>query len=292
MRSPWDCLLENLGEWRGSFARVSPEGAWLEETPSIVSLESDDGKTVRQRIRRFSPAPGGGLPSDPAAAPLQDTTLTFGSLGRSFAALDGGAFSQGSMQLAPFAEFGAELGLMARPRRVRVVLRYDKTGRLQPLTLIRERLSAADPTAPLSPARTPADLLAALEGTWEGEAVTAFPDLRPAETMATELTVTRRGDRLSQSLSFGAGDATRTIASEARIDGDRLRFEDGPNPVQVLLLPDGVSANGPLAAKLRSPFVLEAGWLVASDRRQRLVRRYSASGEWVGLTLVTERRRP
>jgi hypothetical protein len=37
-------------------------------------------------------------------------------------------------------------------------------------------------------------------------------------------------------------------------------------------------------------FVLEVGWLILPNQRQRLVRSYNDKGEWVSLTLVTEQR--
>jgi hypothetical protein len=39
-----------------------------------------------------------------------------------------------------------------------------------------------------------------------------------------------------------------------------------------------------------SPFLLEAGWLISDNLRQRLIRRYDERGGWVSLTLVTERK--
>lgn len=38
MRSQWDCLLENLGEWQGSFTHFAPDGIALKEIPSVVIL--------------------------------------------------------------------------------------------------------------------------------------------------------------------------------------------------------------------------------------------------------------
>ncbi|NMG18657.1 DUF3598 family protein [Brasilonema bromeliae] len=30
MKSQWDCVLQKLGEWHGSFTRVSPQGKLME----------------------------------------------------------------------------------------------------------------------------------------------------------------------------------------------------------------------------------------------------------------------
>ncbi|NJM69861.1 MAG: DUF3598 family protein [Scytonema sp. RU_4_4] len=31
MKSQWDCVLQNLGEWQGSFTHVSPQGELVED---------------------------------------------------------------------------------------------------------------------------------------------------------------------------------------------------------------------------------------------------------------------
>jgi hypothetical protein len=284
MRSTWDCLLENLGEWRGSFATVDDRGQILSDYPSITSLESSDGgKTIHQRVRKFAPTDDHTFP-DPQTAPLvKDLNLSYSEVGRSFLALETGAFSLGSMQLAPFAEFGAELGLVARPHRSRLVIRFDRDGQLMPLTVIREGLHPE--VAPgLARSLTPAELLDQLSGQWEGESVTVYPDFQPATHGESLLEMTRSGDRFCQTLKFDE----RTIASEAAIEGDRLEFAAGN--VTVLLLADGLSATFPTKLEFRRSLFLEAGWLIEPDLRQRLIRRYNDRGEWVSLTLVIEQR--
>ncbi|HEY9710496.1 MAG TPA: DUF3598 family protein, partial [Oculatellaceae cyanobacterium] len=97
-------------------------------------------------------------------------------------------------------------------------------------------------------------------------------------------------NRLVQQLTYGTGTSVRTITSSAQINGSVLHFDQGSLPVQVLLLPDGASSNCPLQVKPGHFFVLEVGWLVQPDQRQRLVRSYSDKGEWVSLTLIREQR--
>ncbi|MBD0363613.1 MAG: DUF3598 family protein, partial [Coleofasciculus sp. C3-bin4] len=100
MPSQWECLLKNLGEWQGSFTRFSSQGEQLEDTPSVVSLEGlNENQTIRQTLRF--------LPPD---QPVDEKVLEYSSLNRSVLFFENGAFSQGSMQWAPFSEFGAELG--------------------------------------------------------------------------------------------------------------------------------------------------------------------------------------
>ncbi len=275
MPSQWECLLKNLGEWQGSFSRFSPQGELLEDTPTVVSLEGlNDNKTIRQTIRRLPPGQA-----------VDEKVLEYSSLARSVLFVENGAFSQGSIQWAPFSEFGAELGLIEGNRRLRLVQLFDKDSQLSRLTLIREKLAGTD-----TPERPPLTLEQLL-GEWQGEAVTIYPDLRSPDTYSTQLKISREeSNRLVQQLTFGTGTSTRTITSTAKINGSILHFDQGALPVQVLLLPDGASSNCPLHVKPGYPFVLEVGWLLQPNQRQRLVRSYSDKGEWVSLTLVTEKR--
>lgn len=275
MPSQWECLLKNLGEWQGSFTRFSPQGQQLEDTPSVVSLEGlNNNQTIRQTIRLCPPS-----------QTVDEKVLEYSSLNRSILFLENGAFSQGSMQWGPFSEFGAELGLIDGKRRVRLVQLFNKDSQLSQLTLIREKL--ADTDAPEHPELTLEQLL----GEWEGQAVTIYPDWRSPDTYPTRLELHRQDtNRLVQQLTFGTGTSVRTITSSAQINGSVLHFDQGSLPVQVLLLPDGASSNCPLQVKPGHFFVLEVGWLVQPDQRQRLVRSYSDKGEWVSLTLIREQR--
>lgn len=266
-RSQWQCLLENLGAWHGSFTRFSPQGKVLEDTPTIVSFTGlNDNQTMRQIVRRL-----------PANQPVEEKVLEYTTLGRGILFFDNGAFSQGSIQLAPFAEFGAELGLISGDRRLRLVQLFDNSGKLDRLTLIREQLAGTN--TPERPQLTVDDL----GGEWQGEAVTIYPDWRSPDTYATKLKIEIIGDRLRQELSF----LGRNLTSLASIQGSILYFDSGS---QVLLLPDGASATSPCQVKGGKAFFLEVGWLVAPQQRQRMIRAYSDKGEWIGLTLVTEQR--
>ena len=62
MTSQWENFLQNLGEWHGSFASLDASGTIVDSTPSILSLEQDDGQPlVHFQLRRF----GNGLGSAP-----------------------------------------------------------------------------------------------------------------------------------------------------------------------------------------------------------------------------------
>jgi hypothetical protein len=284
MQSQWHCLLKNLGVWQGSFARFSPTGEWREETPTIVSLEGlNDDQTVRQTIQRYAPMVEAGSPWQ-AAVPIDEKVLEYSSLGRGVLFFEDGAFSQGSMQFAPFSEFGAELGLIAGDRRLRLVQLFDRESQLAQLTLIREQCAGSDAAerAPLT--------LEALLGEWHGEAITLYPDWRSPTTYSTHLQISRSGDnQVAQSLTFGDS-AGSTIRSTANVAGSRLQFNQGALPVQVLLLPDGASATSPLHIQTQQPFFLEVGWLLQPHQRQRLIRSYDSKGSWVSLTLVNEQK--
>ncbi len=275
MRSQWECLLQNLGEWQGSFTQFSLQGKLIEDVPTVVSFEIlNDNQTMRQIVRRLPPN-----------QPIQEKVLEYSSLGRQVLFFDSGAFSQGSIQLSPFSEFGAEQGLIDGSRRLRLVQLFDKNGRLEKLTLIREKLAGTTTTE--RPHLTVDDLL----GEWQGQAVTIYPDLRSPDTYPTVLQVEKIGDcELIQQLTINQGASPQQIRSTARIQESLLYFEGTQNN-QVLLLPDGASSTCPQQVRGGIGFFLEVGWLLQPDLRQRLIRRYSDKGEWVSLTLVTERRR-
>jgi len=268
--SQWDNLLCNLGDWRGSFTRLSPQGIVKEDIPTQVTLEGLNQKqTVRQVVRHFSAETG---------EVTREKILEYSSLSRSTLVFEGGAFSQGSMQFGPFSEFGAELGFIQGDRRLRLVQLFDTHSYLSSLTLIREHRAGTDA------AERPALTVEQLIGEWQGEATTLYVDWRSPDHYATHLAVQREGDRLHQKLTA----PNFELNSTAQIQENLLQFDQGSDPVQVLLLPDGASSNTPLTIPRGKPFFLEAGWLIQPDLRQRLIRSYDAQAGWVSLTLITE----
>jgi Domain of unknown function (DUF3598) len=273
MNSNWDNFLKNLGEWQGSFTNISPDGQILASTPSILNLEGlEDNKLVRFRVRRYA---------DGSKEPTTDYEENYRTMGRQNIFFDTGAFSKGTIQIAPFVEFGAEYGFVDGDRRLRFVQLFDTEGNFIKLVLIREFRSGSN--ASERPALTVDQLL----GHWVGTGVTAYADLRNPDIYATSLEIRQIGsDRLEQQLKFG----DRTISSIGRIGQNKLHFQEGPNPREILLLPDGGSSNLPLKIKLREPVMVEAGWLVKDDERQRLIRSYNDKGEWVSSTHIIERR--
>ncbi|NEP60226.1 MAG: DUF3598 family protein [Symploca sp. SIO2G7] len=275
MRSQWECLLQNLGEWQGSFTRFSPDGEQLKDTPSVLNLEEvNDHQTVRLTLRRFPPN-----------QPVKEQILEFTDVDQNIMFCETGAFSQGSIEWTPFSQFGTELALIEGYRRLRLVQMFNQEHQLSWLTLIREKLAGTD--TPERPVLTWEQLL----GEWQGEAVTIYPDLRSPETYSTHLKLQQQDDNhLVQQLTFGTGASVRTITSTAEIDGSILHFNQSTLPVQILLLPDGASSNCPREIKPGHRFVLEVGWLFQPDHRQRLIRSYSDEGKFLSLTLVKEQR--
>ena len=172
---------------------------------------------------------------------------------------------------------------------MRLVQIYGGDRALAGFTLIREHRDSPDP-APQPPV-TVADLL----GHWQGTAITRYPDLRPPDTYATELTLTQSGQQVTQSLSFGGRTLTSTGELQHPSQGDRLHFaptRPGAPGVQVCCLPGGATATGPSTIVPGHGFFLEVGWLVDRHHRQRLIRAYNDQGTWVSVTLVTETRQP
>ena len=212
MKSQWDCLLENLGSWEGRFTRLSTAGEVLEDIPSIVSFTGlNNNQTMRQIVRLA-----------PANQPVSEKVLEYSALGRNTLMFDNGAFSQGTIQFAPFSEFGAELGLIHGDRRLRLVQLFDKQAKLSGLTLIREKLAGSE--TPERPTLQVEDLI----GNWQGEATTIYPDWRSPDSYTTSLSIQRDGDRIHQTLKFGES----TIASTAPTGAieSEVRFFWSPNP--------------------------------------------------------------
>jgi Domain of unknown function (DUF3598) len=265
MKSQWDCFLQNLGEWQGSFTRLSPQGEVLSDTPSVLSLEQDDRQTVHLNLRR---------------AGQPDMALSYTTVGGGLKFFETGAFSQGPIQMAPFSQFGGELALLWGDRRLRLVQLFDLDGQLDSLTLIREKRTGSH-----TPERLPLTLESLL-GEWRGSAVTIHADLQEPETYSTTMSLHQSGDQVTQTISFGEGQITST----GTIQGSRVLFDRGSQSVQVLLLSDGASSTCPVQISKGKPLFLEVGWLVESDQRQRLIRNYNNKGEWVSLTLVTEQK--
>lgn len=277
MGSQWENFSKNLGEWEGSFVRVSPTGEVLKSTLSLLTLEGLEGnRRARLSLRRSETGDRSSL-----AALEPDIVQEFESLGRHLIFFDNGAFSKGNTQLGPFSEFGVEGGFVAGDRRLRFVQLFGRDGGLASLTLIPEKRAGSD--AAFEPPLT----LDRLLGTWQGEARTRYSDFRNPDIYPTTLEVKDiGGGRIEQQLTF----QNQKISSTARVEGSVINFDEGEPTVRLLLLANGASMTVPMQVKLRQSFFLEAGWLLEPGLRQRLIRSYDETGAWVSSTLTTERR--
>jgi hypothetical protein len=273
MESNWANFLKNLGEWEGTFTQISTDGKLLDSVPSILNLEGlEDNQLVRFRLRRFA--------TDIREQPTSDRSQEYSSLGKQAVFFDTGAFSKGSLQVAPFSEFGAEYGFVRENRRSRLVQLFDKQGAFSSLTLISEVRSGTDAT--IRPHLTVKQLV----GKWKGTAYTFYSDWKEPDSYATSLEISEIDGSLQQQVSFG----DLIITSSARIENNQLHFEAGATPRRILLLPDGGSSNTPLHISHRQPFFVEAGWLLSDNERQRLMRNYNEKGEWISSTHIIEHR--
>lgn len=277
MTSQWQNFQKNLGEWHGSFTKLSTEGELLDDTPSILCLESVNEQTVRLTLRRFpTPAPGTAPP------PVNELVRYYQSFGRDILFFDNGAFSQGTIQIAPFTDSGAEFGFIHQTERLRVVTLFNADGFLSGLTLIRETQAGV---SPISRERM---TIEALLGEWQGKAITLYPDLRSPSQYVTHLKLSQKADnQVTQEITFGEN-SVRCLKSTGEVMGSKIHFNQGSQPMTVLLLPGGASVVVPGQVKLRQPLFWEAGWLIHPHLRQRMIRNYNDKGEWNSLTLITE----
>jgi hypothetical protein len=246
MASQWQNFLNNLGEWRGSFATLDASGTLVSLSPSILTLESEEeGRLVRFALRRWTAdvglAPGGG-PAHVQAEPSKDMRQDYRSLGRQVVFFSSGTFCKGSPQVAPNTVFGGEFGFIDGDRRHRLVILYSEAGHLDQLVLIREfRAGSGAEERP----QTTRDQVS---GRWRGEASTISADWPEPEVSPIEWEI---GDEEAAGLR---------------------------------LLPDGGFCRLPEAISHRQPFTLEGGWLPGEGQLERLIRRYDASGAWQSAT--------
>lgn len=270
--SQWDNFLRNLGEWRGSFTRISPQGAVERDSPSILTLaKSGQDASVRLTLRLFDPA---------TDAVEWEKVLDFYSVGANIVYFEDGAFSRGALHIGPFSQVGAEFCLMAIDRRFRLVQLYGADACLAQMTLMREQRACTD--APERPPLVVEDLL----GTWDGEAITRYADQKSIDRYTTHLVWERQGDRLHRYWQT----PYEAVSASGHLAGNILLFEESEIPWQVLLLPDGGSSTTPLKVIAGYPFRSEVGWLLEPGYRQRLIRNHDEKGNWISATKITERR--
>ncbi len=253
MGSQWDNFLANLGEWRGSFTALNADGELGESTPSILNLErGDEERLVHFRLRRFNPGDEGGVP-------IREVHQEYRSLGKQVVFFDSGSFNKGSLQVAPGTAFGAEFGFIAGDRRHRLVQLHNPEGVLESLVLIREFRSGSGAS------ERPALELEALLGAWSGQVATITADWPESDRASCALLI-----------AGGAGQPLQITTQ----GGDGISV-NGSAHQRLMLQPDSGYCLVPPQVSHRLAFAVEAAWLAAPGRLERLIRRYDASGAWV-----------
>lgn len=262
MSSQWDNFLRNLGEWRGSFASLDATGAVVEETPSILTLErGEEERLVHFRLRRFADGDLNGEPS-------RDMSEDYRNLGRQVVFFESGTFCKGRLQVAPGTPFGGEFGFIDGDRRHRLVQLHNDDGTFANLVLIRE--FRADSDAQERPALT----LDQLQGSWSGNAATITADWPEPDQADCRFEVS------------GSDEGTLRIQTSSGASRDSVEAGRSDRQLQLTWMADGGYHLTPRRVDHRTAFSVEAGWLTAPDRLERLIRRYDASGAWTSATHI------
>jgi Domain of unknown function (DUF3598) len=277
MKSQWECVLENLGEWVGSFTTVTPQGELIEDIPSIINLSGiRDNQAVHLVLNRFYPLPNS---SERYAKEVVWDFSTPPGIGAIY--FDTGAFSSGALVVNIGVKTIAEFSLIAENRRFRMIQTFDIAQQLDRITFVREQLQGAN--TPERPHLDIADLL----GTWTGVATTSYADQRPSIETNTRSTfsVSDTGYQLVEN------DRSIDLTSATNLSSGRLwQFTDSLDgqSYQILLLPDSGYAITPIKTELGHAFYLEIGWIHQIGQRQRLVRRYDSSGKWESVSFLNQ----
>jgi hypothetical protein len=272
MKTQWECVLENLGKWVGSFTTVTPEGDLIEDIPSVINLAGiNDNQAIHLVLNRFYPVPNS--TERDSRAVVWDFSSPPG-VGAIY--FETGAFSSGVLAINIGAKTIAEFSLVAGDRRFRMIQMFDIQQRLDRVTFVREQRQGA--TTPECPPLMIADLV----GSWTGTAITLYADGRSSTTVATEskFTVSDAGYQLI--------DRDLSIELTVAVAEKLCRYERDGQSYQILLLPDGGYATTPAQIRRGHAFDLEIGWIYQLGKRQRLVRRYDSFGKWESVTFVTE----
>jgi hypothetical protein len=277
MKSQWECVIENLGEWVGSFTTVTPKGESIEDIPSIIKLEGiRDNQAIHLILKRFYPLPNSTETYQKEIVWDFSTPPGVGAL-----YFETGAFSSGVLAANIGVKSIFEFSLIAGDRRFRMINTFDIHQQLDRVTFVREHRQGTK--APERPHLNISDLL----GTWQGTSTTLYPDDQLATNLPTKSTFTTSDS--GYQLIDGTQSLDLKVASGS-LEKRLLEFIDNLDhqPYQILLLPDGGYTITPIKIGLGQPFYLEIGWVYEKGKRQRLVRRYDYAGKWENVTFITE----
>ncbi|MEB3307285.1 MAG: DUF3598 family protein [Cyanobacteriota bacterium] len=246
LASQWQNFQRNLGEWRGNFTNLSPAGTVLDSSPSVLTLESlEEGRLVRFGLRRWAPGTAQAITGGPADGVGEPTR----EIQQDYRTLGRQVvfFASGS-----FCKGALQVAPGTAFGGEFGFIEADRRHRLVQLygpdgniqNLVLIREFRAGCGAEECGATTADQLL----GSWRGEQATISADW-------PEPDLTSSGLELDQASLSG-----------------------------LLLLPDGGFCRFPQRVSHREAFMLEAGWLPAPGRMERLIRRYDASGAWLSAT--------
>ncbi len=252
MASQWQNFQRNLGEWRGSFTTITPAGTVLESSPSVLTLESsDEGRLVRFGLRRWPEGTAQALGGGPGDGAGEPTR----ALQQDYRTLGRQVvfFASGS-----FCKGALQVAPATAFGGEFGFIEADRRHRLVQLygpdggiqNLVLIREFRAGCGAEEGGPTTADQLL----GSWRGEQATISADWPEPDGSSSSLEL-----------------------DHASLSG-------------LLLLPDGGFCRFPQRVSHREAFTLEAGWLPAPGRMERLIRRYDASGAWLSATQEQLRR--
>ena len=277
MKSQWECVLENLGEWVGSFTTVTPQGELIEDISSIIKLAGiRDNQAIHLVLNRFYPLPNS---TEKYAKEVVWYFSTPPGIGAIY--FETGAFSSGGLTVYLGAKTISEFSLRAGDRRFRMIQTFDISQRLDRVTFVREQLQGT--TTPERPQLEIAELV----GTWNGIATTLYADNRPAIESNTRsiFKVSHTSYQLIEQ------DRSIDLTVDPDVPGARVWHfinSSDSQSYQLLLLPDGGYSIAPTQIELGHAFCLEIGWIHQTNQRQRLVRRYDSTGKWESATFIEE----
>jgi Domain of unknown function (DUF3598) len=277
MKSQWECVLENLGEWVGSFTTVTPQGELIEDIPSIINLAGiRDNQAIHLVLNRFYPLPNS---TERYAKEVVWDFSTPPGIGAIY--FETGAFSSGALVVNIGVKMIAEFSLRAGDRRFRMIQTFDISQQLDRVTFVREQLQGA--TTPERPHLDIADLL----GTWTGIATTSYADDR-SQVVTDTRSIFTVNDAVYQLIENDRSiyltidsDASTVRLLQCLADGDDQSY-------QILCLPDGGYSITPTQIELGHAFYLEIGWMHEAGQRQRLVRQYDSTGKWESVKFIVE----
>ena len=275
----WGYIRKNIGEWRGAFIQFSPEADQIAETPSVLTLEEDS--LDQHMTLTLTRTPTGKPPH------TMQRDLGYPGVAPYICFFPTGAFSQGATYRRPWSSFGSEFSLLSENRRMRLVQLYNGTASgehtLDYVTLIPEYRS---PETGYPEAVTDSLDVDMLLGTWKGHYL-YLPATMDSPRIGESCAQTQRvGDDLVLSLAA----EIETANKQRFVQVDRQRWQAVDQPLQLWLLPGGVSCTVYPQLPRQQGARLELCWYLSASQRQRIVREYDAEGNWISTSLSVETR--